>query len=33
MAPIARMVRSTMHDILQGDFIRYAQASGLPPRS
>jgi peptide/nickel transport system permease protein len=31
-APITRMTRSTMHDILQGDFIRYAQASGLPPR-
>lgn len=31
-APITRMTRSTMHDILQGDFIRYAQVSGLPPR-
>ena len=30
-APITRMTRSTMHDILQGDFIRYAQACGLPP--
>ncbi len=31
-APITRMTRSTMHDILQGDFIRYANACGLPPR-
>ena len=31
-APITRMTRSTMHDILQSDFIRYAQACGLPPR-
>ena len=31
-APITRMVRSTMHDILQGNVIRYAQACGLPPR-
>ena len=31
-APITRMVRSTMHDTLQGNTIRYAQACGLPPR-
>jgi ABC-type dipeptide/oligopeptide/nickel transport system permease component len=31
-APITRMTRSTMHDILQGDFIRFANACGLPPR-
>ncbi|MFN8591874.1 MAG: ABC transporter permease [Thermomicrobiales bacterium] len=31
-APITRMTRSTMADILQGDYIRYAQACGLPRR-
>jgi ABC-type dipeptide/oligopeptide/nickel transport system permease component len=28
-APITRMTRSTMHDILEGDFIRFGRACGL----
>ncbi len=32
MAPIARMVRSTMLEILESDYIKAAWAAGIPPR-
>lgn len=32
MAPLARMVRATMLEILESDYIRAAWAAGLPPR-
>jgi peptide/nickel transport system permease protein len=32
-APITKMTRSTMQDILDGDFMRYARACGLPGRA
>ena len=33
MAPIARMVRSTMLEILESDYIKAAWAAGIPRRS
>jgi peptide/nickel transport system permease protein len=32
MAPLARMVRATMLEILESDYIKAAWAAGLPPR-
>ena len=32
MAPIARMVRSTMLEILESDYIKAAWAAGMPRR-
>jgi peptide/nickel transport system permease protein len=33
MAPLTRMVRATMLEALQSDYVRAARASGLPPRT
>jgi ABC-type dipeptide/oligopeptide/nickel transport system permease component len=32
VAGIARLVRSSMLDVLDGDYVRMARAKGLPPR-